>query len=131
MRPFVWIIGLAVCLWPLLSAGATPDEFLVRTSQDYVRICSTGPSDPLYAAAMGFCHGFGVGPYQYYQAATAGPGGKPFICPPEPPRPGLKSCQCSSRGHRNTHDTWASDLWTAYSGSCLRNGRAGDKPSAG
>ena len=30
MRRFVWVIGLAVCLWPLLSGGATRDEFLVR-----------------------------------------------------------------------------------------------------
>ena len=87
MRRFVWMIGLAVCLWPLLSGGATRDEFLVRTTQDYVGLCSTSPSDPMYAAAMGFCHGFGVGAYQYYQAATAGPEAKPFICPPEPTPP--------------------------------------------
>jgi Rap1a immunity proteins len=85
MRRFVWIIGLAVCLWPLLSGAQTRDEFLVRTTQDYVRICSTSPNDPLYAAAMGFCHGYAVGAYHYYQAQTAGPQSKPFICPPEPP----------------------------------------------
>jgi hypothetical protein len=85
MRRVVWIIGLAVCLWPLLSGGATREEFLVRTTQDYVRICSTNPSDSLYAAAMGFCHGFAVGAYQYYQAQAAGPQGTPLVCPPEPP----------------------------------------------
>jgi hypothetical protein len=85
MRCWVWIIGLAVCLWPLLSEGGTREEFLVRTTQDYVRICSTNPSDPLYAAAMGFCHGFGVGAYQYYLAQVAGPQGTPIVCPPEPP----------------------------------------------
>ena len=84
MRRFVWVIGIAVCLWPFLSGGATRDEFLVRTTQDYVALCSTSPNDPMYAAAMGFCHGYGVGAYHYYLAETAGPGVKPFICPPEP-----------------------------------------------
>jgi Rap1a immunity proteins len=85
MRRVAWIIGLAVCLWPLLARGGTREEFLVRTTQDYVGICSTNPSDVLYAAAMGFCHGFAVGAYQYYQAQTAGPQGTPLVCPPEPP----------------------------------------------
>ena len=73
MRRLVWVIGLAVCLWPLLSGGATREEFLVRTTQDYVALCSTSPHDPLYAAAIGFCHGYAVGAYHYYQAQTAGP----------------------------------------------------------
>jgi hypothetical protein len=85
MRRFVWMIGLALCLSPLISGGGTREEFLVRTTQDYVGICSTSPSDPLYAAAMGFCHGFAVGAYHYYQAETAGPQGTPLVCPPEPP----------------------------------------------
>jgi Rap1a immunity proteins len=84
MRRFVWIIGIAVCLWPLLSGAQTREEFLVRTTQDYVRVCTTSPNDPLYAAAMGFCHGYAVGAYHYYLAQTAGPAGKPFVCPPEP-----------------------------------------------
>jgi Rap1a immunity proteins len=91
VRRSVWIIGLAVCLWPLISgaqarSGAQPrEEFLVRNTQDYVRVCTTSPSDPMYAAAMGFCHGYAVGAYHYYLAQTAGPQGKPFVCPPEPP----------------------------------------------
>ena len=85
MRRLVWVIGLVVCLWPLLSGGATRDEFLVRTTQDYVAICSTSPHDPLYAAAIGFCHGYAVGAYHYYLAEVAGPKGTPLVCPPEPP----------------------------------------------
>ena len=85
MRRLVWILGFAVCLWPLLPGGATRDEFLVRTTQDYVELCSTSPNDPLYAAAIGFCHGYAVGAYHYYLAQAAGPRGAPFVCPPEPP----------------------------------------------
>jgi hypothetical protein len=85
MRRLVCSIGLTVCLWPLLLEGATREEFLVRTTQDFVGICSTSPNDPLYPAAIGFCHGYAVGAYHYYLAETAGPKGAPFVCPPEPP----------------------------------------------
>jgi hypothetical protein len=87
MRRSVCSIVLTISLWPLLAGAVTRDEFLVRTTQDYVGLCSTNPSDPMYAAAMGFCHGYGVGAYHYYLAATAGPEGKPFIYPPEPTPP--------------------------------------------
>jgi Rap1a immunity proteins len=85
MRRSVWIIGLTVCLWALLAGAQTREEFLVRNTQDYVRLCTTNSDDPMYAAAMGFCHGYAVGAYHYYLAQTAGPQGKPFVCPPEPP----------------------------------------------
>ena len=85
MRRFVWIIAVAVCLWPLISGAQTRDEFLMRYTQDYVRLCTTSPSDPMYAAAIGFCHGYAVGAYHYYLAEVAGPKGAPFVCPPEPP----------------------------------------------
>ena len=70
MRRYLYVVVLAVSLCPLLAEAVTRDEFLVRTTQDYVRLCSTNPSDPLYAAAMGFCHGYGVGAFHYYLATT-------------------------------------------------------------
>jgi Rap1a immunity proteins len=85
MRRSAWIIVIAMCLWPLLSGAQMREEFLIRNMQDYVRVCTTNSGDPMYAAAMGFCHGYAVGAYHYHLAQTAGPEGKPFVCPPEPP----------------------------------------------
>jgi hypothetical protein len=78
------IIGLIMALWPLCSTALTRDDFLVQTTQDLIKLCTASESEPLYQAAIGFCHGYTVGAYHYYQAITpdAGKGGR--VCFPNP-----------------------------------------------
>lgn len=85
-------ISIAVSL--LIMAGvsasrdaraATVDHFQVRTTADYVALCTTSPDDQIYEAAVAFCHGFAVGAYQYYLAmAEASPEDR-YVCLPNPP----------------------------------------------
>lgn len=84
MRRDVLMIVLMVCVWPLFTEAVQSEDFLVRTTKDYVEICTTNPNDPLYAAAVGFCHGYGVGAFHYYLATTEDAGEKGFVCFPEP-----------------------------------------------
>jgi hypothetical protein len=80
------IIVLTMMLWPLYSEALTRDDFLVRTTQDLVKLCTADEKDPLYQAAIGFCHGFTAGAYQYHQAITkSGAERTSFVCVPEPP----------------------------------------------
>lgn len=76
---------LPMSFYPFVSMAVTKDDFVVRNTQDLVDLCSVSQDDPLYAAAIHFCHGFGAGAYQYYLSTVAGPGAKPFVCPPDPP----------------------------------------------
>ena len=85
MHRQVFIVVLAIALWPLGSAALPREDFLVQSTQDLVKLCSASESDPLYQAAIGFCHGFMVGVYHYYQATTGGAGQKGFVCVPDPP----------------------------------------------
>ena len=53
-------------------AAATEGMFLMRDTSDPVSLCSAGQTDPLYAAAIHFCQGFGSGAYgvaSEYEAA--------------------------------------------------------------
>jgi hypothetical protein len=84
MHRKVLIIVLAIALWPLSSEALTREDFLVHSTQDLVKLCSASESDPLYQAAIGFCHGYAVGVYHYYQTTTAGAGQKGFVCLPDP-----------------------------------------------
>ncbi len=59
------------------------DNFNVRTTGDLVRLCSSQPSDPGYAEAMGWCHGYGRGALDYHRAATP-PNASPLFCGPNP-----------------------------------------------
>ena len=85
MRRSVFALLLVMSLVPLSALAATAERFRVRSTADLVAICSTPANDPMYAAAIGFCHGFAVGAYQYYLASVSGPEGKPFVCLTDPP----------------------------------------------
>jgi Rap1a immunity proteins len=85
MRRNLLALLLAASMVPLLAEAVNSDIFRVRSTADLVEICSVPPGDSMYAAAIGFCHGYGVGAFHYYQASVAGPEGKPFVCLPDPP----------------------------------------------
>jgi hypothetical protein len=85
VRRNVFALILIMLIGPICALAATPDQFRVRSTADLVEICSTPANDALYAAAMGFCHGFAVGAYQYYRSSVSGPEGKPFVCLPASP----------------------------------------------
>jgi len=87
VRRNLFALVLITLMGPLCALAATSDHFRVRSTADLVEICSTPANDSLYAAAMGFCHGYAVGTYHYYQATVSGPEGKPFICLPATPPP--------------------------------------------
>jgi Rap1a immunity proteins len=85
MRRNSFALILILSMLPMGAETVTSDHFRVRSTADLVEICSTPANDPMYAAAIAFCHGFAVGAYQYYRASVAGPEGKPFVCLPDPP----------------------------------------------
>jgi Rap1a immunity proteins len=66
-------------------SAITADEFRLRSGTDFVALCETPATDPLYMAAVHMCHGFGAGTYQTIQALTRHEKLAPVICPPEPP----------------------------------------------
>jgi len=70
---------LAVSGLPTPSGAVGKEDFQVKDAQDLVDVCTTPKTDPLYGAAMGFCHGYAVGAWQYYAAA-----GRKFLCVPDP-----------------------------------------------
>ena len=67
-----------------LFRGAHAKDFLVHSTEDLVKLCAASESEPLYQAAIGFCHGYVVGVYHYYQATTADAGQRGFVCLPDP-----------------------------------------------
>lgn len=80
-----------LCLAVFLLAGfaaqsyaVMQDNFLARDTNDIIELCSVQADDPLYTAAVHFCHGYLVGAYQYQEALHSGPGRTPLVCPPDP-----------------------------------------------
>ena len=77
-------LALAAAIVPgLANAAVTEQDFYVKTTADLAKLCGTEPSDPLYSAAIHFCHGVGVGFVRYHESLTEGKGFVPLFCFPE------------------------------------------------
>ena len=53
------------------AAQVTQDNFLLKTTNDLVALCGASQNDPLYTAAVNFCHGFAVGTYRMLEIEEA------------------------------------------------------------
>lgn len=81
------LCGLALCL--LASVGSahgavTQDTFLLRNTGDLVDLCSAAQSDPMYTAAVNFCHGFTVGVFRVLQEEDMARTSRHMFCLPNP-----------------------------------------------
>ena len=74
---------LTVWLSASVTAATSPDDFVLKSTEDFVNVCQTSPEEDLYTAAIHFCHGYAVGTFQYYQTLAAQGGGE-LVCLPDP-----------------------------------------------
>jgi hypothetical protein len=84
-RKLIGVLFAVVLLIPALASAAQQKDFIVQSTEDIVGLCTTAPDDPLYTAAIHFCHGYLVGAYAYYAAQAAGPEGDRLVCFSNPP----------------------------------------------
>jgi hypothetical protein len=86
MRGWVLVFGLcSVALTGGAQAAATEGDFLLRTTNDLVELCSAVQSDSMYTVARNFCHGFTVGVFQVLQEEDAAHRTGKLFCIPDPP----------------------------------------------
>ena len=81
---FICIVLAALMIGPSMAGEVSVEDFQVKTTKDLIDLCTAPPEEPLASQAIHFCHGYLVGAYHYYEATTAGPNGRPLVCPPEP-----------------------------------------------
>lgn len=86
--PYAAVLACAMTIAGVQSippAGAvTSDNFLVRSTSDYVALCETGQRDANYVAAIHFCQGFANGAWQYYLAVARNDPSSRFVCVSDP-----------------------------------------------
>lgn len=82
------VVAFAAALFaaPVITSAraVTTDNFLVRTTADYVALCETARTDANYVAAVHFCQGFASGAYQYYVALSQAAPAERFVCFSDP-----------------------------------------------
>jgi Rap1a immunity proteins len=66
------------------AAPVAKDDFQLTTTASLVSLCSASQTDPLYTAAVNFCHGFTVGTYRAIVAEEAASRSRnKLFCPPQ------------------------------------------------
>ena len=87
MRLKNWLIalgfGAAVCAGSA-RAAVTEDDFLMRDTNALVDVCSATQADPMYTAAVNFCHGFAVGVFRVLQEQDMAERSRHMFCLPTP-----------------------------------------------
>jgi Rap1a immunity proteins len=82
---FLLAAALFIAMMSPQVRAATADDFKVRTTADYIALCSTTPDQDNYVAAVHFCEGFASGAYQYYMSFAERSPDERFVCLPDPP----------------------------------------------
>lgn len=80
-----FLIVLFVVLFPfsMLAAAVTTDDFLVKTTQNLLNLCTVSADDPQHREAIHMCHGYLIGAYHYHEAAVSALGSQRLVCMPE------------------------------------------------
>jgi len=81
LRKVVAPLAAAALLSPAALAMDS-NRFELKSAADLVELCSVPADDPLGPNAVGFCHGYLSGAYQYYDATE--PATNRFVCSPNP-----------------------------------------------
>jgi hypothetical protein len=74
VRAFFQVAAVGLVLTAASGARAAPlteDNFLMKTTADLVALCGADQKDPLYTAAVNYCHGFAVGTYRMMEIEDA------------------------------------------------------------
>jgi hypothetical protein len=82
---FLFLVSMVVVLLCPNAWAASEDQFRVRTTNDYVALCTTQPGQDNYVAAIHFCQGFASGAYQYYMSLADKSPNDRFVCLSNPP----------------------------------------------
>ena len=68
------------------AAPVSRDDFQAETTANLVALCGAASTDPLYTAAINFCHGFAVGTYRVLMIDQMATRAKhKMFCLPAPP----------------------------------------------
>jgi hypothetical protein len=78
------LVFFMMALAPALGWAAEQDDFLLKSGQDLVEVCTVAPEDPLYSAAIHFCHGYMTGLGDYHRELRDDPSVDQIICPTGP-----------------------------------------------
>ncbi len=77
------LLLLSFLLVPSIAAAVTEEDFLLKTTQNLLNLCTVSAHDPLQKEATHMCFGYLVGAFHYHEAAVSALGSQRLVCLPE------------------------------------------------
>ena len=124
MRRDLPALILVAAIMPWCAEAVDSETFRVRSTADLVEICSVPPSDSLYAAAMGFCQGYGWGRSTITRLPLLDLGASRSFASPFLPHRVQRRYRCFSAGPEKIRNIWVSRRWNHYFGGWWLNSLA-------
>ena len=102
-QKLVRILFVACFFVPAVAAAVTTDDFLVRTTENLLNLCSVVRQDPQHREAIHMCHGYLIGALSALSTITRrqflSDASVWFACPRKgQPRRATRLSRCSSNG---------------------------------
>lgn len=83
-KRLVYIMLFSFFMTGLVKADVTTEDFIAKTTQNLINLCTASPNDSHYKEAIHFCHGYLVGAYHFHQAQAANQPERKLFCPQNP-----------------------------------------------
>ena len=74
----------SVLFSPVVNANVTEQDFVAKTTQNLINLCTASPQDPNYQKAIHFCQGYLIGAVHFHLSETANKPQFKLFCLPEP-----------------------------------------------
>src|SRR5262245_11807895 len=79
-KGFLLIVSLFL---PTVAGSVTNDDFLLKTTENLINLCTVSANHPQHKEAIHMCHGYLIGAFHYHQAAASASPSRRLVCLPE------------------------------------------------
>ena len=83
-KRLMWLGMFSILCSQVVRAEVTEQDFVAKTTQNLINLCTASPQDPNYQKAIHFCHGYLVGAVHFHLSETANKPQYQLFCFPEP-----------------------------------------------
>lgn len=84
LKQLSYLFLITLIISGMAQASVTEDDFVAKTTQDLINLCTASPQDPKYREAIHFCQGYLVGAYHFDQAQAANKSEIKLVCFTDP-----------------------------------------------
>lgn len=104
---------LLACILLIFSAApsfcATAEEYLIRNTEDLIKLCAESPESADFMSAIHFCHGYTLGAYDFFDRTSLAMDPETRLVCVKPPYPSRNKVIADFVSWTRTHPHYLKD----------------------